>query len=222
MMMTLPLVREIIYHNHRSLDPVYHITDSLPLLRFLPQSLLQPDYPKPPKQDVPFALARPKPGPSSSNTKRPNQDVMKEPPPPAAASATEDHQAIQHHSQGDDGTLPLWQQALKTAALLVICFNRDDYLDRTLSSILKYHPGDFLLPIIISEDGDHDTMKAVVDKYRQRFEDKGHEVVMLHIHHQQAEHAENGYFLLAAHYKWALNQVIMLGILMLIDLSWLS
>ena len=36
--------------------------------------------------------------------------------------------------------------------LLIICARRPDYLQRTLSNVLKYHPRNSV-PIVISEDG---------------------------------------------------------------------
>jgi hypothetical protein len=100
-----------------------------------------------------------------------------------------------------------WRQALRNTALLVICHDRHDYLERSLRSILKYHPGGALAPIVISEDGMHPHMAVIVQQFTEKFRAEHPELRLLHLHHHPDPQAENGYFKLAAHYKWALNQV---------------
>ena len=39
--------------------------------------------------------------------------------------------------------------------LLIICSNRPEYLQRSLSYVVKYHPGDSI-PIVISQDGNNE------------------------------------------------------------------
>ena len=103
--------------------------------------------------------------------------------------------------------LPDWQRALQTTPVLIISFDRADYLDRTLAALLKHHPGGSLAPIVISEDGRHGNMAKMVEKYRQAFRDRHPNVAFVHLHHTPNLNAENNYFKLAEHYKWALRQV---------------
>lgn len=100
-----------------------------------------------------------------------------------------------------------WRVGLKNTALLIICYNRGDYLSRTLEGIAKFHPGGGLVPVIISEDGKHGNMAKVTESFRKVMEEKDQSSVVLHVNHEQKLPAENGYFLLADHYKWALDQV---------------
>jgi hypothetical protein len=100
-----------------------------------------------------------------------------------------------------------WRDGLKNTALLIICYDRDDYLTRTLEGIAKFHPGGGLVPVIISEDGKHGNMAKVTENFRKVMKEKDQASVVLHINHEQKLSAENGYFLLADHYKWALDQV---------------
>ena len=104
-------------------------------------------------------------------------------------------------------SLPLWKQKMQTTALLIISHDRSSYLDRCLAAVLKHHPGDSLVPIIVSEEGYHGPMASVVKKYQDAFKAQHPKVSFIHIHHEPTVTAENGYFKLADHYKWALSQV---------------
>ncbi len=59
---------------------------------------------------------------------------------------------------------PLFTQLLiiyLDTVLLIICARRPDYLQRTLSNVLKYHPR-ISVPIVISEDGmDHNVEQGI-------------------------------------------------------------
>lgn len=118
-------------------------------------------------------------------------------------------------------------------ALLVICSShRPDYLQRTLSYVLKFHPR-IGFPIIISEDGASPKVKSIIDTFRKEIQctsvDINHEggfersklympssttitdgtaVPVVHLHHPMShERAENGYFKLSKHFKYALGVV---------------
>lgn len=88
--------------------------------------------------------------------------------------------------------------------LLIICSNRPDYLKKTLSYVLQFHPRTSV-PILISQDGDSIGVKAVVDDARKEFETKS-SIRFDHIQFRGEGFYENGYFRLADHYKWALNK----------------
>lgn len=62
--------------------------------------------------------------------------------------------------------LPRWKRSLRHTPLLLLCHNRPEFLDRTLSAIFKHHPGDGLVPIVISEDGSHPRMDTIIEKHR--------------------------------------------------------
>jgi len=93
-------------------------------------------------------------------------------------------------------------------ALLVICSNRPQYLERSLSYVIDYHPGESL-PIFISEDGKSDQVFDVIQKARIKLEARGlTSVPLTHIlHPTTGEYYPDGYYKLATHFKWALTQV---------------
>ena len=121
-------------------------------------------------------------------------------------------------------------------ALLIICSShRPDYLQRTLSFVLKYHPR-IGFPVILSEDGSSPQVKAIIDTFRKEIQKQpvdmdghgriirsklyippsdtvesaveGKVVPVIHLHHPKSnERAENGYFKLSKHFKYALGVV---------------
>lgn len=70
------------------------------------------------------------------------------------------------HPSSAASALPKWKIALQRTPLLIICHDRADYLDRTLRAVYKHHPGDGLVPIIISEDGHHANLAQTVETHR--------------------------------------------------------
>eukprot|EP00904_Undaria_pinnatifida_P006240 jgi/Undpi1/2746/HiC_scaffold_14.g06124.m1 len=96
----------------------------------------------------------------------------------------------------------------REAALLVICANRADYLDRALTAVRKYHPGSskgvaFALPVIISQDGGHPNVAGVISRFKDSM---AHIAPVVHIRHTPPHGENRGYYKLSAHYKWALSQ----------------
>jgi hypothetical protein len=60
----------------------------------------------------------------------------------------------------------------------------------------------------VSEDGESPEVHAVVSKIFDEMKSNGFTVPLLHLHHPaSAQPAENGYFRLSRHFKWALTQV---------------
>lgn len=90
--------------------------------------------------------------------------------------------------------------------LLIVCANRPDYLQRTLELVLKYHPTG-QVPIIFSQDGNDARVNKLIDGSIMHLQMVSPDVEFTHIHHPDGGHYENGYFRLASHYKWALDQV---------------
>lgn len=97
----------------------------------------------------------------------------------------------------------------KDTMLLIICSNRPEYLKRTLDNVIKYHPKNGDLPILISEDGHDSEVSNVINQAKIQIEEQSIQSnTILHIHHiHDRGYYENGYFKLASHYKWAINQV---------------
>ncbi|RYH26385.1 hypothetical protein EON65_14660 [archaeon] len=92
-----------------------------------------------------------------------------------------------------------------STALLIMASNRPDYLSKCLSFILQYHPNT-AVPITISQDGANHAVNDAVDGFSRQFALKS-TLPVKHLHHPRLGHYENGYFALADHYKWALNNV---------------
>jgi alpha-1,3-mannosyl-glycoprotein beta-1,2-N-acetylglucosaminyltransferase len=90
--------------------------------------------------------------------------------------------------------------------LLIICSNRPEYLKITLDLINKYHPKNSI-PIFLSEDGNSPLVKQVVMEAQKLFKDTGGKVPFVHMHHSKSITTRDGYYLLANHYKWALDEV---------------
>jgi hypothetical protein len=90
--------------------------------------------------------------------------------------------------------------------LLIICANRPQYLDRTLSHVIKHHPKKSI-PILISQDGNHPEVNQVISRYQESFRTISNNAVPFdHIHFSGNNGGyENGYFRLADHFKFALN-----------------
>ena len=53
-------------------------------------------------------------------------------------------------------------------AVVVIAYNRPQYLDRALKSIFLHHPGGGTFPIFVSQDGENDAVGAMIAKYGAR------------------------------------------------------
>jgi alpha-1,3-mannosyl-glycoprotein beta-1,2-N-acetylglucosaminyltransferase len=92
-------------------------------------------------------------------------------------------------------------------ALLIIRSNRPEYLERTLSHVVKYHPRKSL-PIIISQDGSHPKVNEVIEKYQKQFQEiSSISFNSIHFIPDNNKFYENGYFRLADHFIFALNAV---------------
>lgn len=90
--------------------------------------------------------------------------------------------------------------------LLIICANRPDYLQKTLELVTKYHPAG-QVPIMFSQDGNDLRVNKLIDGSILHLQLTSPDVEFVHVHHPAGGNYENGYFRLAAHYKWALDQV---------------
>eukprot|EP00639_Heterosigma_akashiwo_P032827 CAMPEP_0194744222 /NCGR_PEP_ID=MMETSP0296-20130528/100739_1 /TAXON_ID=39354 /ORGANISM="Heterosigma akashiwo, Strain CCMP2393" /LENGTH=381 /DNA_ID=CAMNT_0039656335 /DNA_START=1392 /DNA_END=2538 /DNA_ORIENTATION=+ len=87
-----------------------------------------------------------------------------------------------------------------------------DYLERTLGAVLRYHPGEDTVPIIISQDGNDAKVVGVVDAFRAQFAAKHPRVRFHHIHRPQEGNLrgggrQDGYQKLAQHFGWAFRRL---------------
>eukprot|EP00943_MAST-04B_sp_MAST-4B-sp1_P000344 g344.t1 len=92
-------------------------------------------------------------------------------------------------------------------ALVVICFNRPDYLRKTLDKIFEYYRQENEVTIFISQDGRVSAVTSVIDNFIEKFKLKfSTSQVPIHLYHAQS-HSGNGYLKLAQHFKFALNEI---------------
>jgi hypothetical protein len=95
--------------------------------------------------------------------------------------------------------------------LLVIASHRYQYLTRSLGKVVTHHPAvKGVIPIVVSEDGEDNKMRTVVNEARSKLAQRGGgKSTFVHINHHSTpgERGQNGYFALSAHFKWALTQV---------------
>lgn len=103
--------------------------------------------------------------------------------------------------------------------LLVITYNRPNYLKTTLEHIFQAMTPStttnqksacgFGCPIIVSEDGAFEANKDLLASFQEKFRARG--IPLIHIQHKQPKHrlkgAAAGYKALAQHFGWALSQV---------------
>ena len=68
---------------------------------------------------------------------------------------------------------------------LSVVHNRKDYLERTLNAILKFHPGESSLPVLISQDGNDSGVIGVVNSFKEKFENRFPNVVFTNVQHKQ-------------------------------------
>jgi alpha-1,3-mannosyl-glycoprotein beta-1,2-N-acetylglucosaminyltransferase len=99
-------------------------------------------------------------------------------------------------------------------ALLIICYNRPDYLKRTLENVLRHLPSYNRPHIYISQDGSVETVTKVIQDFKQMFQESAPDVPFTHLHHPAddvdltgADGWATGYYKLSQHFRWALNKL---------------
>eukprot|EP00505_MAST-04D_sp_SCG-Rhode-Island_P003400 Stramenopile-MAST_4_protein_3400 len=93
-------------------------------------------------------------------------------------------------------------------ALVIICFNRAQYLKRTLDSVLKYFPKDSTGPdVYISQDGANTGVTREIEKFSEKFNLAVDQKKVTHLRHDQSGVVGNGYEKLAVHFGWALRKL---------------
>ena len=104
--------------------------------------------------------------------------------------------------------------------LLIFTCSRANYLQRTLEEIFKYLPSkdgnadstpcQFGCPIVVSQDGDNQEVRRVIEHYKGKFQDQN--IPLIHLQHPQnlrgkVSSPTSSYLALAVHYGWALKKL---------------
>jgi alpha-1,3-mannosyl-glycoprotein beta-1,2-N-acetylglucosaminyltransferase len=113
----------------------------------------------------------------------------------------------------DDKEIQSSARELHTSPLLIFTCQRANYLQETLSDVLKYIPSDCSIgcPIVVSQDGHNTDVAQVIKDFQKKFlQEKG--LPLIHIEHKRGairvgSKAIKPYEALAVHYGWALQQV---------------
>ncbi len=90
--------------------------------------------------------------------------------------------------------------------VIVFCYNRPEYLERTLQGIIKYLPSQQetnplgSIKVVVSQDGDNEMVRNLVSKYQPLLRNAWH------WQHKQINMNQDGYHKLSQHYKWALDK----------------
>ena len=123
------------------------------------------------------------------------QELPHSPHSPPSPSA----EALATHERGaddaDDWLLPLQQ-----AAMLLLCYNRPQYLEKTLTSLFGVE-GASMLPVYVSQDGDHAPTAAVARRFNVTLWQRPRVPLL--------SPKQQGQAYLAQHYKWALDRVLL-------------
>jgi alpha-1,3-mannosyl-glycoprotein beta-1,2-N-acetylglucosaminyltransferase len=99
----------------------------------------------------------------------------------------------------------------------MICFQRAEYLERSLKALKRAHPASIAVAagevaagvatgpsVVISQDGNHGGVSKVISEFKATMARELPAVSVVHLKHPQGR-GETGYHLLAQHYKFALG-----------------
>ena len=158
------------------------------------QRLRQPAQLPAPEKPLPAAAVVPPPPPPQPNTN----------------SNTNNGGSSAHGS-----VEPAPKDPRQARALLVICYNRPQYLTRTLNSVLERLPSYNRPHVIISQDGDDGGVTQVIEGFKQKFAAQAADVPFIHWRHpavppealSRAAGWALGYYKLAQHFGWALDRI---------------
>lgn len=122
-------------------------------------------------------------------------------------------QAIQSSTEVQGSRQPSLRpvKVLQNAAIIVFCYNRVAYLNRTLASLSEL-PGLGHFVVYVSQDGDHDGVASLINDY---LETRLKEPNTKRAEHWQRERIpqlspdQPGHAWLTQHYKWGLNRVFL-------------
>ena len=118
---------------------------------------------------------------------------------------------------GADSTLALtggagsgnYKLSPEAIAVVVIAYNRPQYLDEALKSINASHPGGSSFPVYVSQDGENGPVTNVVLKYGYR--SLVHPRKILSFDRGSYLSKNQGYAYLSVHYGWALRTLFGMG-----------
>ena len=102
--------------------------------------------------------------------------------------------------------LPLLPSAI---AVVVIAYNRPEYLDKALTSIFRTHPGGSAFPVYVSQDGPNNAVTAVAKRHGAQ--SLVHPRKPLELPRGSYIAKMQGYAYLSVHYGWALRTLFGLG-----------
>jgi hypothetical protein len=92
-------------------------------------------------------------------------------------------------------------------AVVIFAFNRPEYLQRALRSVVLHLPTDGSYTLVVSQDGDEPGVSELIER-----EGGAH---VLHLHHPRSnvvldakQRRFKGYYCLAQHYGWALGELL--------------
>lgn len=114
---------------------------------------------------------------------------------------------------------PAPQSPKNARALLIICYNRPDYLTRSLNEVLQRLPSYNRPHIYISQDGNDNSVTEVINQFSKTFLLSAKDVPFTHLLHPTLEKLrgnpsqpwEMGYYKLSQHFEWALGEVFSRG-----------
>ncbi|XP_045597661.1 alpha-1,3-mannosyl-glycoprotein 2-beta-N-acetylglucosaminyltransferase isoform X2 [Procambarus clarkii] len=121
----------------------------------------------------------------------------------------ESHSSSNNVPEGSTGRERSTKSSLQEGPILpvlLIACNREAAVRRSLDLLLKYRPSQERFPLIVSQDCGHRPTREAIESY-------GDKVVLIQqpdlsdIEVPLKERKFKGYFLIARHYKWALNQL---------------
>jgi alpha-1,3-mannosyl-glycoprotein beta-1,2-N-acetylglucosaminyltransferase len=114
---------------------------------------------------------------------------------------------------------PAPQSTMNARALLIICYNRPDYLTRSLNEVLQRLPSYNRPHIYISQDGNDKSVTDVINQFSKLFLLSAKDVPFTHLVHptpvklrgNPSQQWEMGYYKLSQHFEWALGEVFSRG-----------
>ena len=121
----------------------------------------------------------------------PSRDAPPSPPSPAPPSSSPSLRLA-----ADD-----WLAPLQDAAMLLLCYNRPEYLQKTLRSLFDEAEGAARLPVYVSQDGDHGPTAEVARGFNVTLWQRPRVALL--------GPKQQGQAYLAQHYKWALDRVLL-------------
>jgi hypothetical protein len=114
----------------------------------------------------------------------------------------------------EEGIEPAPKDPKRARALVVICYNRPDYLRRTLNAVATRMPSFNRPHIYVSQDGDVASVTDVITEFASTFASRHPDVPFRHIRHPAgALRGDNvpqwatGYYKLSQHFGWALTKL---------------